>query len=224
MRAVADLLDGHDNGMVHLCAGARAMTVGDIVALAWEIWERDPAWRRPRDSATGFCRPRDLSPVRGHRGETADRRLQRIMRGLGSYAPQLAYPIALRHSSRGPLVGHCPPPAAEIWRTVLERTAADGRSAREVAAVSATLHQDPFAPALVAWLNQKFAPAGAAIAADTPLFQGGLINSIRILEIIAWVERAIGRQIADREIRMDNFASARRIAEVFDNGGTHVDR
>ncbi len=68
---------------------------------------------------------------------------------------------------------------------------------------------------LVAWLNARFAPSGPAIRADTPLFTGGLLNSIRILDLIAWTERAIGREIADAQIRMDNFASASRIAALF---------
>ena len=68
---------------------------------------------------------------------------------------------------------------------------------------------------LVAWLNARFAPRGPAIDADTPLFAGGLLNSIRILDLIAWTERATGREIADAQIRTDNFASASRIAAVF---------
>ena len=71
----------------------------------------------------------------------------------------------------------------------------------------------PFAEELLAWLNRRFAPAH--IEPHTPLFAGGLINSIRILELIAWVERAIGREIPDAQIRMDNFASAARIAQLF---------
>jgi acyl carrier protein len=67
----------------------------------------------------------------------------------------------------------------------------------------------------VAWINQRLAPAGVAVTADTPLFIGGLINSIRVLELIAWTERAIGAEIPDQRIRMDNFCTVRRIAEVF---------
>jgi acyl carrier protein len=42
-----------------------------------------------------------------------------------------------------------------------------------------------------------------------------VINSIRVLELIAWTERAIGREIPDGQIRMDNFQTVTRIAEVF---------
>ena len=68
---------------------------------------------------------------------------------------------------------------------------------------------------LVAWLNERFVPDGPCIRADTPLFSSGLLDSLRILELIALTERAIGREIPDRAIRTDNFACAARIAELF---------
>jgi hypothetical protein len=72
-----------------------------------------------------------------------------------------------------------------------------------------------FTAELLDWINRRLAPPGREVGEDTPLFAGGLINSIRILELIAWTERAIGEQVPDRMIRMDNFATPRRIAEVF---------
>lgn len=64
-----------------------------------------------------------------------------------------------------------------------------------------------------AWIVRRFAP-GAVVDADTPLFEG-LIDSIRILELIAWTERAVGEQIPDRMIRMDHFRTLRAVAETF---------
>lgn len=64
-----------------------------------------------------------------------------------------------------------------------------------------------------AWLTRRFLP-GARIGPDTPLFEG-LMDSIRILELIAWTERALGRRIPDRMIRMDHFRTLRAIAETF---------
>ena len=72
-----------------------------------------------------------------------------------------------------------------------------------------------FVTDMLEWLNRRLAPPGVTIDADTPLFRSGIINSIRILELIAWTERATGRAIPDREIRMDNFQSVGRIADVF---------
>jgi acyl carrier protein len=77
---------------------------------------------------------------------------------------------------------------------------------------------------LLAWLNERFAPDGPPILTSTPLFAGGLIDSLRILELIAWTERAIGREIADGEIRTDNFASAARIVDTFATGAIDAHR
>jgi len=77
---------------------------------------------------------------------------------------------------------------------------------------------------LVTWLNARFAPDGPPIEPDTPLFSGGLLDSLRILELIAWTERAIGREITDGEIRTDNFASAARIVDTFAVGGADAHR
>lgn len=75
--------------------------------------------------------------------------------------------------------------------------------------------RDRFTRDLLDWLNAKLAPRGVVIDADTPLFEDGLIDSIRVLELIAWTERAAGGEIPDTMIRMDNFRTPRRIAEVF---------
>ena len=77
---------------------------------------------------------------------------------------------------------------------------------------------------LLAWLNQRFAPDGPPIHADTPLFVGGLLDSMRILELIAWTERAIGREIPDVAIRTDNFATPARMAELFATGDADAQR
>ena len=68
---------------------------------------------------------------------------------------------------------------------------------------------------MLAWLNARLAPPGMTIMADTQLFASGAIDSIKVLELIAFTERAIGRPVPDRAIRLDNFRSVARIASVF---------
>jgi acyl carrier protein len=84
------------------------------------------------------------------------------------------------------------------------------------------LLRDRFVLQMVQWLNRRFARPGVVITEATPLFAGGLIDSIRILELIAWTERAIGHSIPDASIRMDNFATPARIAEVFVHEASYV--
>jgi acyl carrier protein len=72
-----------------------------------------------------------------------------------------------------------------------------------------------FLDALLAWLNRRFARDGVVIGADTQLFTGRLIDSLRILELIAFTEHRLAVRIPDNAVRMDNFATPARIASVF---------
>ncbi|HEX8716189.1 MAG TPA: hypothetical protein VF722_04360 [Gemmatimonadaceae bacterium] len=84
--------------------------------------------------------------------------------------------------------------------------------------MNATASRPRLLAALLAWLNRRMAPPGVRITRDTLLFEGGMINSIRILELIAWTERAIERRIDDVDIQMSNFRTPARIAAVFGTG------
>lgn len=63
-------------------------------------------------------------------------------------------------------------------------------------------------------LKQKM----ARVDADTPLFERRLIDSINILYLIGYVEKALGRRLTDDEIVMSNFRSVRVIANTFLHG------
>ena len=74
---------------------------------------------------------------------------------------------------------------------------------------------------MVRWIREQLAPPGAEVHAETLLFADGILSSIKVLELIAWTEREIGRIITDAEIRLDNFRTVQRIADVF--GGANND-
>lgn len=76
-------------------------------------------------------------------------------------------------------------------------------------------NQQEFAGRMIAWLNDEIAPKGVVVDADTPLFATRLLDSLKVLELIAFTEQAIGRAIPDSDIRMDNFQTVARIAAVF---------
>ena len=78
-----------------------------------------------------------------------------------------------------------------------------------------TVDSAQFVAAMLGWLNERLAKSNVIIGADTPLFESGLIDSIRVLELIAWTEEAVGAVIPDVRIRMDNFRTVARIADVF---------
>jgi hypothetical protein len=81
--------------------------------------------------------------------------------------------------------------------------------------MSTPVDAEAFVLRTVDWINRTLVPEGVAVDAGTPLFANGLINSIRILKLIAWTEHLTGRRIPDKAIRMDNFRTVRRIADVF---------
>lgn len=77
-----------------------------------------------------------------------------------------------------------------------------------------------FVERTVGWINRTLVPPGVTIDADTALFADGLINSIRILQLIAWTEHALGLRIPDLQIRMDHFRTVRHIADTFARSNT----
>lgn len=75
-----------------------------------------------------------------------------------------------------------------------------------------------FTDRMLAWLNDEVAPQGVHIAEDTQLFTSRILDSLRVLELIAFTEQAMGSPIPDSQIRMDNFQTVSRIATVFLRG------
>jgi len=72
-----------------------------------------------------------------------------------------------------------------------------------------------FVASMLAWLNEEVAAKGVEVGADTSLFASRLLDSLKVLELIAFTEQAIGCSIPDSHIRMDNFQTVGRIAAVF---------
>jgi acyl carrier protein len=81
--------------------------------------------------------------------------------------------------------------------------------------MSAPMGRAAFVARTVDWINRDLLPVGVAIDADTPLFANGLIDSIRVLRLIAWTEHALDLRIPDARIRMDYFRTVRTMADTF---------
>jgi acyl carrier protein len=54
-----------------------------------------------------------------------------------------------------------------------------------------------------------------AVDPETALFEDRVINSLRILDLIAFVEEATGSRIPDAAVRLENFRTVRAIVEAF---------
>jgi acyl carrier protein len=53
------------------------------------------------------------------------------------------------------------------------------------------------------------------LSVDTLLFEDRFIDSMNILTLIGYIERAIGRRLTDEEIVMSNFKSVKAMTEAF---------
>lgn len=63
---------------------------------------------------------------------------------------------------------------------------------------------------------RRRAPAvRGSITASTPLFESGLIDSLAIIDLLAFVEAAIGQRIPMRQIDMRYFGTVERIVHTF---------
>jgi len=117
---------------VHLAGGAASKTVGEIVALAWELWGADPTWGRRAIPQPALV---DLPTYRLFEQsvcETGDAHLQRIVRSLERFAPQLAYPKRFDTTRARALLRDVDFDVNALWHTVLHHTAA--RATSEAAA------------------------------------------------------------------------------------------
>ncbi|MGQ0642001.1 MAG: hypothetical protein ACT4P6_14720 [Gemmatimonadaceae bacterium] len=68
---------------------------------------------------------------------------------------------------------------------------------------------------LTAFVRGLLRRAGVAadVRPDSLLFEQGLLNSLRILDLITFLENALGRRILDRDVKLGNFRSIRVIAQ-----------
>jgi acyl carrier protein len=67
---------------------------------------------------------------------------------------------------------------------------------------------------LLQYVRRELAPR-RRIGLETPLFERGRIDSMNVLRLIAYVERALGRRLRSRELVMANFRTVRAISVRF---------
>jgi seryl-tRNA synthetase/acyl carrier protein len=72
-----------------------------------------------------------------------------------------------------------------------------------------------FEAILTRFINHTLLGGQGAVDRDTRLFEDGYINSLRILDLIAMVEKTLGRRIPDRAVRLANFRTVGTIVQAF---------
>ena len=121
-----------ERGTFHLCAGAGAIRLGELLDLAHATWSRSESWRR-----RGVARPAlaDLDTwalFQRSVEETGDARLRRITRALSHFAPQLALPKRFRTEAAVEATGLSAAPVRAFLARVLDTIAARRSAAGEL--------------------------------------------------------------------------------------------
>jgi acyl carrier protein len=68
-----------------------------------------------------------------------------------------------------------------------------------------------FKQALKAHLSHELGLSPAEIADDTELFSSGLLDSLRVIDLIEFVERLSGARLPAAALRLEHFDSVERI-------------
>src|SRR5215213_658781 len=68
---------------------------------------------------------------------------------------------------------------------------------------------------LARFVNVTLLGGAANVGPDTRLFEDGYMNSLRILDLIAAVEKMLGARIPDRAVRLANFRTIATIVNAF---------
>ena len=115
--ALRDELSGK---VVHLCAGAGALPLDELLDITYARWATDSTWRRRgiarpalTDLATYSLFERTLEDV-------GDASLKRITRALSHFVPQLALPKTFDTTNADALLGHAAPPVRDFWLPMLD--------------------------------------------------------------------------------------------------------
>jgi acyl carrier protein len=82
--------------------------------------------------------------------------------------------------------------------------------------------REEFRDRLADYVRTLAAASGApAPDDDTPLFESGLLNSMRVLDLIGFLEARLGARVPDPAIRLANFRSIGAMVHAFAPG--HAD-
>ena len=106
--------------VIHLCAGAGALPLVDLLDITYERWAMNPAWRK-----RGIVRPAitDLTTYSLFErtvADVGDASLKRIAAALSHFVPQLALPKRFDTTNAEALLGRGAPPVRDFWIPMLD--------------------------------------------------------------------------------------------------------
>ena len=104
---------------VHLCAGDRALPLGELLDRTYSLWARDTSWRRRYVARPALSDLNTYQLFERSVELVGDARLKRITRSLSHFVPQLALPKVFETSLARDLLGEAAPPVASYWERML---------------------------------------------------------------------------------------------------------
>lgn len=114
------LRDGIGGATVHLCAGAGAMPLDEVLDECRTRWATDPVWRRRGITLPSQADLETWELFAQAVDETGHPRLRRVTRALGHFLPQLALPKRFDTRVADTLLGATSPPVHEYWGRMID--------------------------------------------------------------------------------------------------------
>lgn len=111
---------------LHLCAGAGALAVGDLLDLTWHVWSQSSEWRRRAIAPPTLADAATYRRFEETVEEAGDRTLKAAVRALSHFAPQLALPKTFDTSGADAALGVRAPAVRDYWAPLVARLAAGG--------------------------------------------------------------------------------------------------
>ena len=118
---------------VHLCSGDRALTIGEMLDCAYDVWSECPVWRKRGLERAVMTDVETYGLFERAVMETGDVRLRSVLNSLSHFIPQLALPKVFDRSVADALLEPAPDPAS-YWKPMLRRLLANNWGQSEEAA------------------------------------------------------------------------------------------
>jgi nucleoside-diphosphate-sugar epimerase len=121
---------------VHLCSGRGALTLGELVDTAYEVWAESPEWLKRGVERAIITDAETYDLFERSVMETGDLRLRAVLSSLSHFIPQLALPKIFDTTIAEVLLDGPPPAARSYWKPMLRGLIASnwGQTIEKVAA------------------------------------------------------------------------------------------
>jgi long-chain acyl-CoA synthetase len=134
--AVAELAfrDELSRKTVHLCAGAGALPLEELLDITWERWAADPSSRRRAIPRPALADLETYALFERSVEQIGDPSLKRVARALSHFVPQLAMPKQFDTTTADTLLGALAPAVRDFWIPMLDNLVTAHWSAEKRAA------------------------------------------------------------------------------------------